>query len=70
MFSGFEPEEERELIAWPDNARLFGHFRGLPGPLRLDDLSGYVRALGIEPAPAFSRTFQGTPMRHRDADVG
>ena len=70
MFSGFEPEEERELIAWPGNARLFGHFRGLPGPLRLDDLSGYVRALGIEPAPAFSRTFQGTPMRHRDADVG
>ena len=34
------------------------------------DLSVYVRALGIEPPPAFSRTFQGTPMRHRGADVG
>ena len=70
VFSGFAPEEERELYAWPESARLFEHLRGLPGPLRLDDLSVYVRALGIEPAPAFSRTFQGTPMRHRGAEVG
>ena len=70
VFSGFTPEEQRELYAWPDSARLFQHFRKLPGALRLDDLAGYVRALGIEPAPAFSRTFQGTPMRHRGADVG
>ncbi len=70
VFSGFTPEEQRELYTWPDSARLFQHFRGLAGPLRVDDLSAYVRALGIEPAPAFSRTFQGTPMRHRGADVG
>ena len=70
VFSGFTPEEQRELYAWPDSARLFAHFRGLDGPLRVDDLSGYVRALGIEPAPAFARSFQGTPMRHRGAGVG
>ena len=70
VFSGFTPEEQHELYTWPDHARLFEHFRGLAAPLRLDDLSTYVRALGIEPAPAFSRTFQGTPMRHRGADVG
>ena len=70
VFSGFTPEERQELLTWPDSARLFGHFRELPGPLRLDDLSGYVRTLGIEPAPAFARSFQGTPMRHRGADVG
>ena len=70
VFSGFTPEDKQELFSWPDSARLFAHFRGLAGPLRVDDLSGYVRALGIEPAPAFARTFQGTPMRHRDADVG
>ena len=70
MFSGFTPEEQRELYTWPDHARLFEHFRNLPGPLRLADLSGYVRALGIAPPSAFSRTFQGTPMRHRGADVG
>ena len=70
VFSGFTPEEQHQLYTWPESARLFEHLRSLPGPLRLDDLSEYVRALGIEPAPAFSRTFQGTPMRHRGADVG
>ena len=70
VFSGFTPEEERELAAWPERARLFEHFRSLPGPLRLADLSVHVRALGIEPAPLFSRSFQGTPMRHHGADIG
>ena len=70
VFSGFTPEEQHALYTWPDQARLFEHFRGLPGPLRLADLSEYVRALGIEPAPAFSRTFQGTPMHHHGTDVG
>ena len=70
VFSGFTPEEKQELFAWPDSMRLFGHFRELEGPLRVDDLSAYVRALGIEPPPAFSRTFQGTPMHHRGAGIG
>ena len=70
VFSGFTPEEERELTAWPHSLSLFGHLRDLPGPLRVDDLSAHVRALGIEPARMFSRSFQGTPMRHRSADVG
>ena len=70
VFSGFTPEDQHALFTWPDSARLFQHFRELPGPLRVDDLSAYVRALGIEPPAAFSRTFQGTPMRHRGAGVG
>ena len=70
VFSGFAPEEQREIYTWPDSARLFEHFRNLPGPLRVDDLSDYVRALDIEPPPAFSRTFQGTPMCHRGTGVG
>ena len=70
VFSGFTPEEKQELFAWPHSGRLFGHLRQLPGPLRLADLAGYVRSLGIAPARMFSRTFQGTPMRHRGADVG
>ncbi len=70
FFSGFTPEERQALFTWPDSGRLFRHLRELPGPLRLADLSGYVRSLGIAPAPTFSRTFQGTPMRHRGADVG
>ncbi|MCY4592879.1 MAG: response regulator [Alphaproteobacteria bacterium] len=70
VFSGLTAEEQGELLAWPGSVRLFEHLRALPGPLRLADLAGYVRALGIEPAPTFSRTFQGTPMRHRGAEVG
>ena len=70
LTSGFTPEEELELLAWPHSLSLFEHFRGLPGPVRLADLAGYVRALGIEPIRMFSRSFQGTPMRHRGADVG
>ena len=57
-------------MCWPGSLRLFEHLRELPGPLRLADLAGYVRALGIAPAPTFSRTFQGTPMRHRGEDIG
>ncbi|MCY4394748.1 MAG: hypothetical protein OXC10_06400, partial [Rhodospirillaceae bacterium] len=49
VFSGITPEEKQDLVAWPDGVRLLEHFRELPGPLRVDDLSGYVRALGIEP---------------------
>ena len=70
LTSGFTPEEEMELAAWPHSLRLFEHLRGLPEPLRLADLGTWVRDLGIEPAPMFSRSFQGTPMRHRGADVG
>ena len=70
VFSGLTPEEERELVAWPDGGRLFAHLRELPGPLRLTDLAGYVRALGMTPAPGFSRTFQCTPMRHRGTEIG
>ena len=69
-FSGLAPGEEPRLLAWPDSARLFSHLRGLSGPLRLADLASYVRNLGMEPMPAFSRTFQGTPMRHGGIDAG
>ena len=70
VFSGLTPAEERGLLAWPGNARLFEHLRTLPGPLRSDDFPAYVRELGIESPWTVSRTFQGMPMRHRDAEVG
>ena len=34
VFSGFTPEEQQALEAWPDASRLFAHFRDLPAPLR------------------------------------
>ena len=68
--AGTTPAEALELAAWPERTRLFAHLLELPGPLRTADLGGYVRALGIAPVPALSRTFQATPMRHRGADIG
>ena len=55
---------------WPHGPELFAHLRNLPGPLRLDDLPGYVRSLGFSHDLTFSRTLQATPMRHRGAHVG
>ena len=69
--SGFTPEKRRELAAWlPDGPRLFEHLRDLPAPLRLADLPAYVRSLGYSADLMLSKTFQGTPMRHRGAHVG
>ena len=68
--SGFTPAEHQQLADWPDGPRLFEHLRDLPGALRLGDLPGYVRSLGFSSDLMRSKTFQGTPMRHRGVAVG
>ena len=68
--SGFTPDEQQQLAEWPDGPRLFEHLRDLPGALRLRDLPGYVRSLGFSSDLMRSKTFQGTPLRHRDVHVG
>ena len=68
--SGLTPDEHRELAEWPDGPRLFAYLRDLPGPLRLDDLSGYIRSLGFSDELVRTKTMHGTPMRHRGVQVG
>ena len=70
VYSGFTAEERQQMLALPDKARLFEHLRDLPGPIRVGDLSGYIRSLGLEPTPMFSRAFQGAPLRHREVHLG
>ena len=70
FFSGYTPEEQRELLAWPHALELFEHFRELAGPLRQAGFAGYARALGLTPLASFPGAFQGTPMRHRGESVG
>ena len=70
FFSGYTPEEQRELLAWPHSLELFKHFRELPGPLRQGDFAGYARGLGLTPLASFSMAFQGTPMWHRGMNIG
>ena len=68
--SGLTAGEHRQLTELPDGPGLFAHFRDLPGPLRLPDVSAYVRALGFSLAPLPCKTFQCMPMRYRGAHVG
>ena len=68
--SGFNDDEHRQFMAWPDGPRLFEHFRSLETPLRLKDLPAYVRGLGYSADLMRSKTLQGTPMRHRGVQVG
>ena len=68
--SGFTPDEQRQLVEWPDGPQLFEHFRNLPGALRLLDLPGYVGSLGFSSTLMRSKSFQVTPMRHRGVHVG
>ena len=70
VFSGFTAEQGREMAVWPGRVGLFEHVRALPGSLRVADLASYVRSLGLEPAPMFSRAFQAVPMRHRGEHLG
>ena len=58
------------MVEWSDGPRLFEHFRDLSGPLRIADVSTYVQGLGFPTDRLPSKTFQGTPMRHRGVHVG
>ena len=70
LSSGFTAEEHARFKAWPDAPRLWAHFRDLQGPMRVTDLPVFVSSLGYAPDPLRANAFQGTPMRHRGAQVG
>ena len=70
VFSGFTSEEERQVVKWTDNLRVFEVLRDLPSPLRVADMPAYVRRLGYSTDGVCIKAFQGTPMRHRGALVG
>ena len=68
--SGITEAEHRAIVEWTEGPRLFAYFRDLKGPLRIADVSAYVQALGFPTDLLPSKTFQGTPMRHRGVHVG
>ena len=70
VFSGFTPEEQRQVEEWTDSLRVFEVLRDLSSPLRVPDMRAYVRALGCSPDGVCIKAFLGTPMRHRGAQVG
>ena len=70
--SGIPQEEHSRLETWADGLRVFEHLRDLPGPVRVGDLPGYLKSLGlaIEDVLLPYGTMQATPMRHRGVHVG
>ena len=68
--SGLSPEEQRTMVEWPDGLRFFEHLRDLSAPLRVADLAGYLRSLGLSPSPWGSMTLQGTPLHYRGEHLG
>ena len=70
VMSGFAPVEQDDMVAWPYGPQLFEHLRGLAAPIRVGDLPAYVRALGFSHEVMPSKTMVGTPLRHRDINVG
>ena len=70
VFSGFTPDEQRQVEEWADSLRVFEVLRDLPAPLRVADMPAYVRKLGYSTDGVCIRAFQGTPMRHHGALVG
>ncbi|MDE2772741.1 MAG: ATP-binding protein [Gemmatimonadota bacterium] len=68
--SGLTPDEHRQLAEWGDGPRLFEHLGELSRPLRVADLPGYVRSLGLSAPLLPCTTLQGAPIRHRGVHVG
>ena len=68
--SGITAEEHRRLTNWPEGPRLFDLLRDLPGVPTEKEIPASARSIGRFTEMIRPRTFQGTPMRHRDADVG
>ena len=70
VMSGFTNEEVRQLLAWPDAVRFYEHLRDLPERFVVEDPTAYIRTLGLTAHRMPARNLQGTPMRHRGAQVG
>ena len=75
LSSGMTAEEDGQLWDLPDGMRLFEYLGSISEPLRLPDLLGHVRSMGlpelhppVEVSPVVS--FLASPVHHRGERVG
>ena len=68
--AGLKPGELLRLRSMPGGVPIFQHLCNLPDPLRVDDMSAYMRHVGLPDDPSFSGPMQVVPMRHRGVLVG
>ena len=75
LSSGITPEDAQRLWELPDGMRLFEYLGGIPEPLRLHDLLGHIRSMGLPephlPAVVSSpASFLAAPILHGGKRVG
>lgn len=70
LTSGTTPDDDRKLAAWDDGPTLYEHFQRLRRPLRIADLAGYVRELGLSPTVLPANSLQAMPIRQQGVHVG
>ncbi len=75
LSSGLTSDVVQRLWDLPDALKLFEHLGNITQPMRLPDLSGHVRSLGL-PEPrlpggaSLPKSFLAAPIRHRGERVG
>ena len=74
LSAGMTTEEAMQLWDMPDGTRLFEYFTSIPEPLRLRDLLGHTRSLGLPdlrlPSSGPVVSFLAAPVLHRGERVG
>ncbi len=70
--SGLTPDERRMLVELPESVQLFWHLNDIAEPLRVDDLSGYMRSFGMEELrpPVTVTSLLMAPIRNAGSRVG
>ena len=70
VYSGLTPEDFQRIHAYPDGMRLFERLRDEPDPVRIDDISAYIREQGLAPHHGPEKALYCMPLRHRGQQVG
>ena len=68
--SGITPEERRRVGNWPKGLGMLGYLNEVDGPVRLSDVSGHPKSVGVPKDHPPIRTFLGTQIRDRDKSSG
>ena len=69
LSSGLTPEQHEALYT-PEGPAIYDLFLNVKEPLRVDDLTAYVKSLGYPGNSAYLKSFLGTPILHRGVAVG
>ena len=74
LASGLTDEEAQQLFAMPEGLKIFEHLTTILGPLRIPDLTSFLRSQGFSefhpPIEVSVRACLGAPIRHRGENVG